>query len=654
MPLDAKEVLTILEEERKRFGPWFDRMQAMYEMVNPRKQGVSARARIASPRQLTPEAVAVRDYASQYVSARMAAIHQNYMGRIISGTIRADAATIADSRAEQESQAGLERWSRGVIAEQDARVFRSARGTSWRKQAASYSSCPGKMINRVHLTESPESPESAGAAMVTWDLLDPMTCMHDFDASPRHFAREFKMARRKARALLWELEMPEPVGIKWDEKETLTCVEWWHEEPTGERRNPYRVYRGFLVDEKMAALRESEFRRIPIVIACINASPGVPIPVRQQTGQEGREMSTEDMLYHAQPLYAALEHIHNIFQDFMSLGMEELAWQLNKPIIVHQEGQKVTLNPDIFGPGQTLLLPEGVRIQKGLDGPTIGNIDAVLRAFTLIVDQEADRVFPSVLFGQGGTASSGYQDWLQSSHAGAVFADPTAGIAGLVKNSLIETLEQWKLRDDLTLPLRGKIGGGVDAGNVHIEEFSIKDMPKQPALEITVSADLPENKQGNMLLAINGVKSGLVDKQMARGSIVNIHDALAVQDRIDQEMVHDSEPMVQERILDSFYQSAEAAEEEAARTTDRVKKVKLLREAYRWRGRAEVYEAALTGAVRQPRQGRGIKNPPPDQLPTELGPRNPDQQAAAEGRPNAYTGGPGPSSNGNRQGATIP
>lgn len=615
------------EELRTLFAPWVGQARRWYAMAYAQPGGPNAASFDPSPR--TPHQKKL-DMFSEYVSNRVEMIHLNYIGRVSKARPQIDVMTLVPEADQQTKQGLLERWGQGVINEQDLRVQSTARGTSWRRRVIENSSCPGKIIGRVHVYET---FKRSGQYTVDWPLFDPLTCYHDFDTWPRRFAREFQTGVGNAMKMLDDLGLPKPAGLDIEAKKTVTMTEFWVEEAMPDGK--FAVSWACMLDNHLCgSVMPSKLKRLPIIIVCTHAAASSfqtfsPTGGIQNLNPPGdtRGVTLEDIRYHARPFWASLEHTHRQYQQFVSLLMEGLSWALNGPkMFISEEGTWI-MGPEEFGPGSrnSLKPEERIEVMK----IAMENVDAAAKLMIGLVDGDYNRLFNPHLFGEGLPGESGFASDLRTSHAEAHILEAADGAATFVKLGLMEGLQQFMDIDGAKMTMRGRTNTGIRGGHIFLEDFSAKDIPESYVLDVQMPPDIPRNKMAALQLALAGIGGGVWSLAEGRRE-VGITDSTATQRLIDQDQVGNSPVMAQKRILESLVGMALDFEDRARRAKDADRQQALLAAA-EW---VRSYQASVERqmGLEQSALSANGKQPSPDVLPPEMGRANPDQRALAVGQ----------------------
>ncbi len=637
----SKIMQDFLPEGRQVYAGWIERMKGHYAMVTP------VLGDVKGPMDSVRSAVeGARADFSQHLSSRLSTIFANYQGRALNAPPQINTAVIASEGDEKEKQSGLERVIQGWINENNFRVQDDARGTSWLWLVTRDGAMSGKHTGRV---EAKESFEGSGLLSVVCDIFDPLSCYHDFEGSQRRFIREFRVSRSDAAARLGKMKLPIPTNFDRKNADSVQMAELWFQEPDPKRPGRNRVWSGAMLDSMLVGdMRLTEYNHHwPLVIIATHAGRGLH-PSGGQHGQSSSGLisssglTSDEMLYHAQPFFWPLYHIYRDFNEFMSLGKMGMLAGLLKARRYRSPNGDWILSPEQDGPGSRTMVKPGQAVE--VDNETIVGIAELLREYKAIVDEEISRLYHDIHFGISPAGDSGFKSIIQTSASNAIVNEPLRGVSGFIHRVAVEAFYQWKeFHPDLKIEYKGRTSTGLQAGNMVVQEFSLEDMPEQYAFEINIGPLIPTDNMQAMTYAQAALQSGLIDPEWLREKILNMPDSGAVQARIDDFAMHNSIEAQAERKMRKMWDDVALLEYQAARETNQVKRLQLLMAAIRAKLRAEAYDAQLTGqaqAAGTPQKPVGIR---PEVLAPEAGLNNPDLAAAAMGRQSSSTQGRGPS-----------
>lgn len=656
-----KESLTQLKDA---FRPWRDKAQTMRRLILTERRDVPKQS--AYTGNWKSDAAVMRQQMSQYVSGRLALIHRSAIGSVINGKVLIHTAMIAEDRDQREQQSRLENIASFPLIEQDRKAARYGKGTSWQRRAAFHAFVDGKIVGRLQVIPS---PYDANQLSVDWPLYDPLTCYHDFDSWPRRFIHDFSLGIQDARHILQGLGLPLPKAkdVDWEKRDgQVSLQECWLEErlPDG----TYKVQMAMLAEEVLAgdpverfgAYAGEPFTRMPIIVSCAYAEPGSTLKDSEARSPEDlRGLSASDLLYHAQSFYSPLEHIHGTFNEFMSLGMEGLAWGLNKMRKAKSLGGTFVPPPAEQGPGGTVVLDTAKQEDLEVDNASLVGIPEAMTAFVNLIDEEADRLYNSAMMGKRESGESGFSYNSRIFHGLTVMLEPLACIANFYLQGIEEFLHQWRKNDSYKMRFEGVAESGNNAGHFAIEEYDIEDLPKAGsyALEVEVAPKVPidDMVQLNYVLQATQDRPGVgpvLDLEQALKSL-GYEDPKAIMDRIAEQRVFNSPQMQAGRLLKTLWAEYQTAKDEAGRGPESKVKQTAARLAQLF---YEAAELQLLGqaqtAVQQARKPVGAR---PEAMPSEAGVQNPDFQALAAGTQSSSTQGRPPvaSGNGSKPGGTT-
>lgn len=632
-----------LPEGQDIYGPWIERMKGMYRMVTPTLGDVKGPS--DSTRSATEQA---RAHFCEFFSSQITTMVANFIGRALNSPPQINTAVIAPEGSEKEKQSMLERVIQGFINEQDQKAQDAVRGTSWLWGVTRDSAMAGKIIGRV---EARESYPGSGLLSIDCPLFDPLSCYHDFEGEQRRFIREFRVSRPNAIARLRRLQLPLPVGFDKAAQGPVQMAELWFQEPDPDKPGRNRVWTGAMLDSKLAGdMRRTHHFHWPLIIIATHAGRGLQTGggrggLAAWDGRSSAGLATDEMLYHSQPFFAPLQHLYNNYNEFMSIGMMGIMAGLlkNKRFRTREPGRMPTA--DEQAPGATWRIHPDDQLE--FDNETVVGIAELLDKYEDIVRREFARLYHEIHFGISPPGDSGFKGIQQTSASNAIVNEPLRGVSVFLHAMGVEALHQWEeFESGLKIEYKGHTSTGLQAGNLVVQEFELKDMPKSYAFEVNIGPLIPTDNMQSMTYVSAGLQNGTLDMDWAREKGLNLPDSGAVQARIDAYQMHNSPQAQAERLIAKMWDDVDLLDHQAAREQNQIKRLRLMVAAIRARQHAEAFDAQLTGQAQTAASPRPPAGTPPEVLPAEAGLENPDLMAAARGEQSSSTQGRGPSTNG--------
>ena len=216
------------------------------------------------------------------------------------------------------------------------------------------------------------------------------------------------------------------------------------------------------------------------------------------------------------------------------------------------------------------------------------------------------------------------------------FAD---GLSDFIKAMIQESIHQirrWAEKGKVTIRLSARGTRGEQMGKWLEEDFGAEDIPKSFSLSVKLSPQLPKDDARAVNIFGQVMASGAMDEMSALAKVMADDDPVETIRRNKIKQAENSPGMLALDELGAFRKRLAEAEARASREgLSEEEQVARQVEVELLRGEIAIAENRIQ-AVQQQAASGGF---PPEVLPPELTTENPDQRAAAEGRPNAATGG---------------
>ena len=646
--LDDQFISDSVQELRPAFREWAKRGRRIQSMLNAEPGQMFSSDDLAG--RLGSNATSALANMSEYVSGRMTIIKDNIVGRAVSFPPKIEPAVLEEEKEEQGKQKRLFQFFHGIHNVLNDRQQAMWGGTSWDRMVLEHVITFGKVITIPHAATGPD-----GNLEFRADILDPLTCWHDFDSFPRRFGRDFMLGASDAERMLQLFvdsgkltavpkRIIDLVENEKRDKGAVQVTDFWVEQY---HQNTLVVYRAVLIGAMLAGSWETDFATLPHAGATVHSSPGSYLDFSggsapQSVGSK-RGVAADRVTRHAQSVLAPLYYINEQFRQYMSLIMEGLSNAMNpgREVIIQQGSPEEPPRHEQIGPGAMWIHDETVahRIQD----QATGNISQATQLFRDIIDEEFNRLANPVIFGHSNPGDSGYLQVNKVSHANAVFRESTRGASVFMKRTFDELARQF-VDSGLTFKMDGWKHQGKGAPQFFPgDSFAPRDMPNQYVLNVEVLTDLPQNDAAKLEMFLAGSGQAF-SKRQGRVHILDDEDPDLTQALIDQEE-YEAMPIVKSRrFLRTMRQEIAALRSEAARAISSRERLLIEVEV----GIAEQeYEAArreLQGEAPQPpmppmpgMQGAGFS---PMVSPPEAGVgTNPDRNAEARGEVSSFTGG---------------
>lgn len=636
--MDDQEIKDWVPIARQSFATWSAEGRKIASMLLPTTGQVLTAAQLRGEIVGNPENA--NAFMSEYVSARMTIIKQNFVERAISFQPKIEAEVISESAEEQAKQKLLFQCLHGFHNVLNERQQATLGGTSWDRMILEYIFTFGKAMTIPLVSAAP-----GGTITFQADLFDPLNCFHDFDSHPWRWGRDYVLgipdARRELDWYVRERNMPassEARELLTDKKDTdsVQMTNVWVEEL--DRDGKATVYQGFEVDGIVVGSYKTDFLAAPHVIQTVHSAPGTYIDFTAGTMSQvegGRGVHSSRILHHAGSLFAPMYHINQQFRQFMSLMFEGIARSMapGMEFILREGSQAEVPGPEKIGPNSGWAHGPDIdmKVQAQATQTIAQAADLAFRA----IDAEFDRLANPVIFGQSNPGDSGYLQVNKVSHAGVVTRDSVRGASLFEKRTYDQFIAQF-IMPSQKLPfkvspwkLQGKGAPQFFPGG----DFTKAMLPKQYVLNVEMLTDLPQNDAAKMDIFLAGAGKAFSLRQ-GRMNILDDDDPDLTQSLIDQDEYDAMPPVKNRKMLKKAREEVAALWQEVASTTDPIERRKLEFEARIAEADYEVTRRQLQGQVENRLgQPEAPSRFPPGTLPPEQAVGlNPDQNAEAQGR----------------------
>ena len=642
MAVDIDFMKSSVAELRESFNKdWIPTARKIQSMIHPEPGTVMTSADLAGRIGSRPEQA--MSHMSDYVSARMTLIKNNFVSRSVTFPPKIEPALIENDPEQQQRHSRLFQFFHGVHNVLNERTQETFLGTSWDRQVMENIAIFGKVLSIPHARNGSNGVEFSA------DILDNLSCYHDFDSWPRRFVSEKDRGVSDVRELLNGFmadgridSLPSELLKKLNEKdgskdrnktgESVTVSDFWVEEHVD--GDKLKVWHGILVDDEPAGLWVTPFERLPVVGSMAHAGTGSFRGLSQNNrgSNDDRGVTFDRITHHASSVLAPLYYINEQFKQYMSLLMEHLARTMNPgtETIIGEDSREMPPTPDQIGPGSNWVHGPTIqmRSQEGFSGDVAQAADIFMR----IIDGEFDRLANPVLFGMSNPGDAGYLFVNKISHANAVFLESTKAGSVFIKRVFDELTHQFK-EANLEFHVDGWKYKGRGAPQFFPGgDFTKADLPDQYILNVEVLTDLPKNDAAKMDLFLQGAGKAFSIRQ-GRAHILDDEDPDLTQELIEQEQFEATPVIMSIRTLTALRREIKAVKDAAEDAADPLEAFELTKQAMFLDRAYQSAETQMLGQVEnrfgQPEaQGRFS----PETLPPEMGVgTNPDENAEARG-----------------------
>ena len=524
----------------------------------------------------------------------------------------------------------------------------------------------GKVIQRVQVTKN----EDTGYADFDVEILDPYYAAHDVGAKKvRRFVYRTFYERNAIEGEIHELggvvneEIKQLLGESGGESSALFAMTEYWEEMLGSNKEgkmvPIVYYGHFLSkatgDDIQDGLpiypevlrRDKAWGRIPIVIQARAAN--YRIFSSDRLGGLGSATGNADTMtrsfldHHAEPFFAPAIQLEVQMNQLLALEKDAAALNTLKPTFDQKaDGSKTSiLNRGNVFPGASVAGEPGDRVTPlDLTGPQFGQSRPIAE-----LKEQQEGIYPSILLApQSFAGESGHHLNSQIDHAKNFLVPWVLASQSAKAGMLNEVFYQLRSNGDLEAMVYGIDHAAEDPQSRFMIVFSGADLPEggNKLFDIEEPPEIPGDGTQQATLFDSLTRSGAVSRRTGR-RLLHMQDPVAEEKRIEAEQVKQHPAMININVLEEFAKRAEEAKEALQKATSAgagPKVLKVRRLALRAARRAlAAKEQELLG----PPPGQGTPQGPagidPSVAPPETVGPNPDQQAEAQGRPNAPTEG---------------
>ena len=562
---------------------------------------------------------------SLFTSNHVKEMVKSFLNRMVRSNIVVNVAMVARDAAEGGRQSNLEQLCQGILSRQLRLTVERKQGTSFIRRMSAFAARRASIAQRIDVKNV------NGRAEISWELYDPFNCFFDYGDKPRRVFEDTYLRKDVIEARIKSMGLKVPAYGDWGAKksdEMLCWTDFWCEYDEDGR---VHVDNAILVDGHFVREPTSmDYGRLPISAVCINNGDLEPNAYTYGAGS-GVGLPQEYIERIREPFYESLEDTIPQFEDLMSLEMLAAAFASNPPHVLRKVDDRpgmVEVEHEAFGPGATVILPEGwVRdplqsVAQSLDkfaSPT------ELRA-------QIERVWPSILFGAtSGANESGFLYTQRIDQGQNAIVNPALAVSLALQLGLEEVLYQFRHSGDAEMDLRVK--EDPDSEKYTIKTFRAADLPEDGyELAVTVPPMLPNDEYRQVQIFDYALKSGMLDERLALATIGKVQDPESVMQRKRLDRVRNSQPAQEEDILRQMYEEADALAEAADREEDTAERNRLMLAAIRAKRRAKARDQMMD------QQAPGFQMQPqsPGQAPAQLPPEangvmNPSYQRVLAG-----------------------
>ena len=627
MPLKNVALIKMIEdglvERRDFFKPYKARLDIGARMLDPRP----GQTDLTTPKRVQSALERARLAKSEYLTNFYSTGITDIASRLSAGGLVINVAQADQPESEQIKDGLLEYFGLGIFNRLDSQAFASAIDINWRGQVHQYPLKTGKVIGIPRLKDLGD-----GKIDVEWPLYDPGLCYHDFgNDPPRRFYCEYEERPEVVRLQMEQMRRQYPDDwiveaaskVDFQDKKTLSLticyVEDWQDDKIV-------VFNGFLVDNRLVMLRETKFKRWPVLIGTVGGSIGT---VRSNSSEQ------DFIRNHAHSLLMDGENIYEIYNQLKSLELDGLALAIRPPIEEIAEDGALFLSPEAIAPG-SILSHRPDQILKLMEYAQNG---MVANATTLAgLEQQQRYIIPDIV--RAGSAvdagASGYR-YFQETESGQIRIQSYAAASNtFMEQGLMELIEQFReMPGSPRLRLDAVAPKGERMGQFFSRTFSKKDIPESTVLRVQSGPLLPSDEMRSLRIFQIALEVG-IDSVYGMDRYLKIQDPASIKRRKQQEQLENSPQMMQLRLLDLLREKVQAAEEEAARaardtTQGSLEHKMALLKALTLRSEIEALASQML-------QARGLPTPkgpagiPPEIMPPEqMGLDSPDEQMAVAG-----------------------
>lgn len=648
-------LLEDIAELRQNFLLWQERVRHWDEMIYPHIPNSGSLGTFSrTDTKLNDKTGAREDTSgSHYITAIVRQFVDAYVNRMSRSSPYIEFPDEGLDRNESEKESNGERFCYGVLNSLDAQVIAKRMGTGWLRQLYSFSANPGKMIGRIHVREA---VQGSGLACIDWELFDPISCYHDFDETPSRFVREWIAPASTLLRLAWANGWAHNSAAlnKLSQMGRKPCLaqEYWLEDM--QSNGKFLVHNGIMAAGEIlkSPLEPTKFKHSPLVIISTNTMARTyqqidrgAVSGNSDQANPNTGVAANYILRHAEPPFAALEHIVSQLQEAKSIEMDAAYRSIHPVSMIRSPDGTWMVGKQLETPGaQIPMLPEyEIKVLE-----TIGNFIGV-ESTSNDLKAEIRRTIPDDLFGQAAFAGEPGYLYNRRSEDSALtaLAESANGVSQFLKIGLQEVISQFK-DSGLKISLEGRSTKGEDAGKWWTRDFDSaddKDIPRTTAIYVRTAPELPRDdfKAMQMYKMATEGPDPAVDKATARAKYLMVSDPYQMQKRIDRELADKSVRSSMRRTVEAKYQEMQELHTRLKAEKSAPKRQELQRQILSLWEDIKADEGDMMGNQNQrsaqfPVQGA----PPPETQPgAERGFESPSEEAALSGTaPTGTTGSP--------------
>ena len=651
MPLDEAATLVITHRDRMRatFQAWADQVVNNWQpMIKKRAGGVGAVSAL-NPERVPSKTDTIVEALSKIWSPFTAQATNNMVSRLTRSGVKIDVALT--NEAQQQTLSSItEKMAHGLIRQQDDLVSNSVIGQTWLRRAAGFAAMPGKLCGRVNSVRHDDTVD------IEWELWDPVSVYHDFGRLDSHrVIHEELVETSEVKELLARLEknkvplnVPSDLQKKLDKEVMVSVADYYYEDKTGPESV---VWNALCIEDICVApprvLKGPMWDHLPVFVRALNGLPAMHQNFTAGTSaalkSDGRDVAAQPnfVLDHARPWFADIEDTVKSLNLANSLELDAMWKAIHPPMIITSEGGRYTIEDKLIGPGVKIHLATGEQVLEYLELRTPST-----EHFGVIKQLREDAVasYPrQLLSGEAAfPGQAGYHFFLQSDVMELVIMPFADGLADFIKAMIQESIHQirrWAESGKVTIRLSARGTRGEQMGKWFEEDFDAGDISKSFSLSVKLSPQLPKDDARAVNIFNQVMSSGAMDEMSALANIMGDKDPVETIRRNKTKRAEDSPGMLALDELDALQKRLEEAETRVGRAGNDAQRQVRRVEARALRIQIASLSVRVLGQAPAEEQQAAIGGFPPETLPPELTTENPDQQAAAEGRPNAATGG---------------
>lgn len=629
---------------REAFAPWRARMLRLKEMLLPAlpsdKQALNASATLS---QKMDDVAMGRDQPSR-AHVRTAFVHTGstaIINRMDRSEIIIETNMNARNDAEMEKSDLYEDFNTGIVNVLNYEYSRAGEGTSFVRRIYESIVNNGKAVTFVQMKEG-----KGGIAVPHAEVYDPFACFHTFRGPVRRFgydmpksAEEIEKLIEDARSLYGtSIKVPDLVSTAMKAQQALIVTYHWLEELIN---GEYQVWRSLFVGDSMVYQRETDFKRMPIIITSTNSISSAYRQVQAMAGGGANSVYSVDVIEnHAEPWFSPIENAIGEMDTLLSLELAATHLMAFPPIAFKDEDGviKFAQGGKLHTPGATIYLTEGQAV-AAVD--TARSAAAEFRHMAERLQVELEYALPPSVRGQSPFAgASGYLVNQLTDQQKNAIVDVFAGGSVHLKGVLQELNQQFvddgtmKIRLDARVP-----SSSINVGRFYTRDFSVEDVPEDQNFTVVIDPMVAENDAAKAQLAISLTQASLMAPITAMGTILKLRHPLQETRRL-QAAQAEASPAFQEIRLQQRFQD-EIAEltqriiraQRERRDADAVS-MRISRTSLEFK--LEELEQKGLPQTGSPQKPNGFST---DVLPSQETGANPQEAAAAEGRPSVGMGG---------------